>query len=134
MRVGENTDRMSNNNFGDKPESWIFGKLCLIPPHPKRDIPPEASRNPSIAVIKRVPKRGHAMEPIKKSPAPHRFFWSGSSVFWSNFFSTPHRRTPSLCQGQQREGERERETGEWGGGSLGDAGGRGPVGGGRGWE
>ena len=104
MGLGENTDGMPNNNFGDKPESWIFGKLGLTAPTPKRDTAHEASRNPSIAVTNRVPKRGHAMDPIKKPPAPHRFFWSGSSVLWSNYFSRLHRRTPSLCQGQQREG------------------------------
>ena len=70
MGLGENTDGMPNNNFGDKPESWIFGKLGLTAPTPKRDTAHEASRNPSIAVTNRVPKRGHAMDPIKKPPAP----------------------------------------------------------------
>ena len=48
---------------------------------PKRDTPPEASRNPSIAVTNRVPNREHAMDLIKKPSDLHRFFWSGSSVF-----------------------------------------------------
>ena len=69
-------------------------------------------------MTKRVPKRGHAMEPIKKHRVPHRFFSSASSVFWSCFSSSPHRRTPSLFQGQQRE---EWGRGEWEGGRMGDA-------------
>ena len=28
---GENTYRMSTNNSGDKPKSWIFGKLGSTP-------------------------------------------------------------------------------------------------------
>ena len=46
--LGENTDGMPNNNFGDKPESWIFGKLGLTAPTPKRDTAHEASRNPTL--------------------------------------------------------------------------------------
>ena len=74
---GENTDGMFTNNFGNKSKSWTFGKL----PPPKRDTPSEASRNPSIAVTNRVPKRGHAMDLIKKPCDLHSFFWSGSPVF-----------------------------------------------------
>ena len=59
------------------------------------------------------------MGPGKKPRARHKFFVSGSSVFWSRLSSSPHRRTPSLCQGQQREGERE--TGECKGGRVGGA-------------
>lgn len=57
---------------------------------------------------------------------------SGSSVFWSRPSSSPPRRTPSLRQEQQTEGEREtggvkrRKGWEM-------QGGRGRVGGGRGW-
>lgn len=114
---GENTDGMSTNIFGDKCESWTLGQHGSRPP--KRDTPPEASRHARIPVTKRVPKRGHAMDPIKKPCAPHRFFPSGSCVFWSRLSRTPHRRMPSLCQGQLRGGERG--MGKWEGGWLGDA-------------
>ena len=111
---GENTDGMSTDNPGDKPECWTFGKLG---PAPNGDTLPEASSPPCMAVTKGLPQREHSMGPGKKPRARHKFFVSGSSVFWSRLSSSPHRRTPSLCQGQQREGERE--TGECKGGRVG---------------
>ena len=113
---GENTDGMSTDNPGDKPECWTFGKLG---PAPNGDTLPEASSPPCMAVTKGLPQREHSMGPGKKPRARHKFFVSGSSVFWSRLSSSPHRRTPSLCQGQQREGERE--TGECKGGRVGGA-------------
>ena len=95
---------MSTDNPGDKPECWTFGKLG---PAPNGDTLPEASSPPCMAVTKGLPQREHSMGPGKKPRARHKFFVSGSSVFWSRLSSSPHRRTPSLCQGQQREGERE---------------------------
>jgi len=113
---GENTDGMSTDNPGDKPECWTFGKLG---PAPNGDTLPEASSPPCMAVTKGLPQREHSMGPGKKPRARHKFFVSGSSVFWSRLSSSPHKRTPSLCQGQQREGERE--TGECKGGRVGGA-------------
>ena len=104
---GENTDGMSTNNSEDKPESWTFGNWA---PPPSRDTLLEASSNSCMAVTKRLPQREHSMDTREKPRAPRRCFGSGSSVFWSHPSRSPHRRTPSLCQGQQREGERE--TGE----------------------
>lgn len=107
MGRGENPDGMSTDHFGDGAECWTFGKLG---PTPNRDTLPEASSTPCMAVTRRLPQREHSMDPVKTPRARHRFFVSGSSVFWSHLSSSPHGRTPSLGQGQQREGERE--TGE----------------------
>ena len=101
---GENTDGMSTNNCGDKPDSWTFGKRG---PTPNRDTLHEASSNPCLAVTKRLPQREYSMNPREKPRTPHRCFGSGPSVFWSHPSSSPPRRTPSLCQGKQMEGEQE---------------------------
>lgn len=70
-------------------------------------------------MTKTVAKNGHAVEPIKKPCALHRFFWSDSSVFWLRLSSSPHRSTPSLGQGQPSEWEWEIE--QWEGRRLGNA-------------
>lgn len=101
---GQNTHRRSTDNSGDKPESWTFGKLG---PTPNRDTLPEASSDPCMAVSQRLPQREHPKDPIKNPRAPPSFLVSGSSVFWSRLSSSPYRRTPSLGQGQRREGECE---------------------------
>ena len=86
------------------------GPLRSWAPPLNRDTLPEASSNPCMALTKRLPQREHSMDPREKPCALHRCFGSGSSVFWPHSSSRPLRRTPSLCQGQQREGERD--TGE----------------------
>lgn len=64
---GENTDGMSTDNPGDKPECWTFGKLG---PAPNGDTLPEASSPPCMAVTKGLPQREHSMGPGKETPCP----------------------------------------------------------------
>ena len=91
--------------LGTNPRAGSLGSWAAPP---NRNILLEASSNPCMAVTERVPQREHSMDTRQKPRAPHRCFGSGSSDFWSRPSSSPPRRTPSLCQEQQREGERER--------------------------
>lgn len=114
--------------LGTNPRAGPLGSWA--PPR-NRDTLLEASSNSCMAMTKRVPKREHSMDTRQKPRAPHRCFGSGSSDFWSHPSSSPPRRTPSLRQEQQREGERE--TGavkRWKGWEM--QGGRGRGGGGSG--
>ena len=83
------------------------GPLGSWAPPPNRDTLLEASSNSCMAVTKRLPQREHSMDTREKPRAPRRCFGSGSSVFWSHPSRSPPRRTPSLRQEQQREGEQE---------------------------
>lgn len=122
---GENTDGMSTDNPGDKPECWTFGKLG---PAPNGDTLPEASSPPCMAVTKGLPQREHSMGPGKKPRARHKFFVSGSSVFWSRLSSSPHREGELLPYAR---GSRGRGSGRPGSAKVGGwevPGGRGPSG------
>ena len=90
--------------LGTNPRAGSLGSWA---PPPNRNTLLEASSNPCMAVTERLPQREHSMDTREKPHAPHRCFVSGSSVFWSRPSSSPPRRTPSLRQEQQREGEQE---------------------------